>query len=180
MGDVSKDASPFLRQMALGEKRMLDNVVSMFDGYSEMIVFKVGKKASYTLAMKEFRENYGHYFVEMTEYTSETENKDRAADEIAVTFVGAVKEHFSGKIGPGKGKISGRKRLDLSFFMVYYVFPALLLTEHPDAELITRHLQDTWNKEMDENITYMDYDTLRGAFQEKIFGLIPIRDKSDE
>lgn len=180
MGDVSKDASPFLRQASCGEKRMLENVSSMFDGYSEMIAFKIGKKASYTLAMKEFQERCGHYFTEMTGYTSESDEKDKAADEIAVTFVNAVKERFSGKHGPGKGKISGRKRLDLSFFMVYYVFPAILLTGHPDAELIAQHLQEEWNKEMEQNLTYTDYDTIRGAFQEKLFGLIPIRDKSED
>ena len=29
---------------------------------------------------------------------------------------------------------------DLNFFMIYYVFPAILLTEHDDAKLIADHL----------------------------------------
>ena len=152
----------------------------MFDHYPEMIEFKVGKKASYTAEMKEFRERCGHFFEEMTEYMREKENKDEAAAEIADTFAYAVKERFVKKRGPGRGKIPGKTKLDLSFFMVYYVLPALLLTGKSDAECIADQLRDTWNKEMDQRITYVDYETIRGAFQEKLFGLIPIPDKRKE
>ena len=36
---------------------------------------------------------------------------------------------------PKKGKIwTGAIQTDLNFFMIYYVFPAILLTEHDDAK----------------------------------------------
>ncbi len=159
---------------------MLENVASIFDGHTDMIMFKVGKKAAYKQQMQEFRDRCGHFFTEMTEYVEGKEEKETAAQEVADTFVEAVRVRFAGK-GPFlKGRISGRKKLDLNFFLVYYVFPAILLTKHPDAELIVQKIKDTWNREMGEQITYTDYETIRGAFQEKIFGLIPIKSRDED
>ena len=61
---------------------------------------------------------------------------------------------------------------DLNFFMIYYVFPAILLTEHDDAKLIADHLCSRWGEKFkNSKIQYTDYDSLYVSFREKIFGI---------
>ena len=91
------------------------------------------KKASYKVNMEAFIENHGHYFREMTEYTENASDKETAAKELAVDFTDKVYDAY---VSPKKGKIDSAVQTDLNFFMIYYVFPAILLTEHDDAKLI--------------------------------------------
>ena len=91
------------------------------------------KKASYKVNMEAFIENHGHYFREMTEYTENASDKETAAKELAVDFTDKVYDAY---VSPKKGKIDSAIQTDLNFFMIYYVFPAILLTEHDDAKLI--------------------------------------------
>ena len=61
---------------------------------------------------------------------------------------------------------------DLNFFMIYYVFPAILLTEHDDAKLIADYLCSRWGEKFkNSKIQYTDYDSLYVSFREKIFGI---------
>lgn len=144
---------------------MLNQVENIFDNMVPML--KKIKKKTYEPRMKEFRENYGHYFTEMTEYMDSREEKDKAAEEIAETFVGAVKSHAE-----VKGKIGGRKQVDMNFFMIYYVFPAILLTEHENAKDIADAICKKWGKTFkDSNIGYTTYEKLNGSFRNKIFGI---------
>ncbi|MDE7021290.1 MAG: hypothetical protein K2P23_10415, partial [Lachnospiraceae bacterium] len=79
----------------------------------------------------------------------------------------AVKESFS-----VSGKIKSRTQLDMIFFMIYYVFPAVLLEESEVSDLIAGSIRDAWGvKFKDSNIQYADYDKIYGAFREKIFGI---------
>ena len=71
-----------------------------------------------------------------------------------------------------KGKIDSRTQVDLNFFMIYYVFPTILGTEHEYAKLIADSICSAWGKRFKESqIQYTDYDTLYGSFREKIFGI---------
>lgn len=71
-----------------------------------------------------------------------------------------------------KGKIDSAVQTDLNFFMIYYVFPAILLTEHDDAKLIADHLCSRWGEKFkNSKIQYTDYDSLYVSFREKIFGI---------
>lgn len=144
---------------------MLEQVETMFEGMQPMM--KKLKKASYEERMRNFRRKHGHYFEEMTAYLDSTEEKEPAADEIATVFVTAVEGHFT-----QKGRIKGPLQADLNLFMIYYVFPALLLTEHSEAKLIAESLCKAWGKTFKKsNIGYTDYDTLYKSFNEKILGL---------
>ena len=59
-----------------------------------------------------------------------------------------------------------------NLFMVAYVFPAILLTEHDDAKLIADHLCSRWGEKFkNSKIQYTDYDSLYVSFREKIFGI---------
>ena len=146
---------------------MLDHVETIFDNMTGMI--RKLKKASYRKNMEIFQEKNGYFFREMVQYTEQSEDKETAAREIAERFTGAVWDGFS-----KRGKMNSLTQMDLNLFMIYYVFPAILLTEDEDAVLIADRIRDTWAaKFKDSNIQYVDYDKIYESFQVKLFG-IPI------
>lgn len=92
---------------------------------------------------------------------------EKAAKEIAEVFVEAVKSRYE-----VKGKIKGTVQADLNFFMIYYVFPAILKRNHEYAKLLADTLCETWGSSFkNSKIGYTDYETLYKAFREKIFGI---------
>lgn len=146
---------------------MLDHVEMMFDGMEYMIHNL--RKPSYQKNMETFREKNGHFFREMVQYVEQSTDKEAAVKEIADCIADAVNNSFS-----KRGKIRSHTQVDLNLFMIYYVFPAILLTESEDATLIADHIRDTWAaKFKNSNIQYADYDRIYESFQDRIFG-IPI------
>lgn len=146
---------------------MLDNVASMFDDMKEMM--KKLKKNNYETNMKTFIKSYGHFFEEMTETVDEAEDKEKTAKQIAVCFVDAVEERFA---SGNRKKISSHLQADLNLFAIFYIFPALLKTEHQDSRLIADSICAEWGARFkNSKISYTDYDSLYGTFREKIFGI---------
>lgn len=144
---------------------MLEQVASIFDNMVAML--KKLKKKTYESRMAGFREMYGHFFTEMTDYVDDQEDKEAAAQEVADAFVQEVKSHAE-----VKGKIGGRKQVDMNFFMIYFVFPAILLTEHENAKEIADAICATWGKTFkNSEIGYTTYDILYSSFRNKIFGI---------
>lgn len=147
---------------------MLNHIEIIFDDMKPMM--KKLKKKNYKENMDGFLNRYGHYFHEMTTLTAEAEDKEKMAQEIAAAFVDSVEKKFA---SPKKGRVDGVVQLDLNFFMIYYVFPAILLTEHEDARLVADRVRDEWSRRFKESdIQYSDYDTIYSAFREKIFGIL--------
>ena len=70
------------------------------------------------------------------------------------------------------GKVRGSDLMNLNYFMIYYVFPSIIMNEE-DGNRICDIIRDTWNNHFKSNISYTDYETLKDGFQTKIFG-IPI------
>ena len=61
---------------------------------------------------------------------------------------------------------------DINFFMIYYVFPAILKTGHEDSRLVADSICAEWKGRFkNSEIGYTDYDTLHDSFREKIFGI---------
>ena len=145
---------------------MLNGIETIFDNTTQML--RHLKKKSFEKNTQDFIDSYGHYFREMTEYVDSISDKKRAAEEIADTLINRVEKKFASK----KGKIDSRTQVDLNFFMIYYVFPTILGTEHEYAKLIADSICSAWGKRFKESqIQYTDYDTLYGSFREKIFGI---------
>ena len=97
----------------------------------------------------------------------QAEDKEKAAKEIAVSFVDQVEGHF--KVN---GKIGGRTQADLNFFMIYYTFPAILLSAGENGKMIADAVCGQWGERFkDSKIGYADYDTIYKGFREKIFGI---------
>lgn len=150
----------------LENKELLQGAEKIFDGMQAMM--KKLKKTSYEKNMQEFRERNGHYFSEMIAHLEQAEDKKQAAEEVAAVFVDRVEKHFS-----VKGKIKGRTQADLNFFMIYYTFPAILLTHCENAGQIAEAICCEWGERFkNSKIGYADYDKIYGAFRDKIFGLI--------
>lgn len=144
---------------------MLDGVEKIFGNMQPMM--KKLKKASYEKNMVEFRQMYGHYFSEMMEHMEQAEDKERAAEEIASVFADRVEKNYS-----VKGKINGRVQADMNFFMIYYTFPAILMTGNEYAKAVADAVCGEWgNRFKNSKIGYADYDTIHGGFREKILGI---------
>ena len=143
---------------------MLQQVESIFENMAPML--KGLKKKSYETNMKAFREKNNEFFFGLMDQLK-MGNKEVIAKHLSNSFVMAVKQIFE-----KNGKIKGKLQMDLNFFMIYYVFPSILMTQSDDAKLMADTLCETWgNSFKDGKIGYTDYDTLYESFKEKIFGL---------
>ena len=145
--------------------KMLDGVEKIFENMQTMM--KKLKKASYEKNMVGFRDEHGHYFSEMMAYMEAAEDKESAAKEIASEFVDRVEGNY--KV---KGRINGRIQADLNFFMIYYTFPALLMTGSDHAKTVADAVcAECGSRFKDSRINYADYDTIYAGFREKILGI---------
>ncbi len=150
---------------------MLDTAAEMFENMSEMM--RKLKKLSYEKNMKVFREKYGHYIDEMLAACDGSEEKEAAAKEASSAFTASVQKTYAkcGKLIK-KERIEGRTQADLNFFMIYYVFPAILLSESESKDLLADTLCKQWNAAFGQGIGYTTYDKIHDNFREKIFGII--------
>ena len=145
---------------------MLDNIVVIFDDMKNMM--RHLKKKSYERNMEQFLKKHGHYIKEMTDYVEAAPDKKGAACEMGKVLAEAVKEAY--KQG-AKDKVPTYVQADLNFFMIYFVFPAILKTEYEERKLIADSICEEWNACFKCNIGYTDYDALYASFREKIFGI---------
>ncbi len=144
---------------------MLDGIEQIFSGRTEMMTSL--KKESYETFTRRFDAEYGHYFSEMREYTERAEDKEAAADEIGARVAGAVEAACAGK----KGKLDARSRSELSLFLVYYVFPAILKQGELGTVIADGVLKACRKVLKNRGMKYVDYDTIYHGFREKILGL---------
>ena len=145
---------------------MLEGIEVIFNNKEKMIG-RI-KKKGYEKYFTQFMLEHGSFFREMDEYVSGAEDKKKASSEIGESLARTVKTHFSGK----NGKMNSRTQADLNFFMIYYVFPAILKLESENSKSIADGVCEVWGKSFkDSSISYTDYDTLYSAFREKILGI---------
>ena len=144
---------------------MLQQVEAVFENMAPML--KGLKKKTYEANMKAFREKNNEFFFSLMDQLK-IGNKEVIAQHLSNSFVAAVKQIFE-----KRGKIKGNLQMDLNFFMIYYVFPAILMTQSDDAKLLADTLCETWgNSFKDSKIGYTEYDKLYDSFKEKIFGIL--------
>jgi hypothetical protein len=143
---------------------MLENSAELFENRN--IMMRKLKKNGYETFMQEFREKHGGVIDKMIASVGEAEDKQQAASEVGSAFAGAVYDAFA-----KKGKVKGDVQADLNMFMIYYVFPAIQLTEDAQAITVCDGLKDAWNERFRERISYTTYDKLYDSFREKIFGI---------
>ena len=146
---------------------MLDNSAMMFDDIKNKL--KGLKKKSYEAKMAEFLKEHGHYIDEMISYVNAAKSQEEAAKEVAKCLVDEVENQFAtGR----KHKIPQHLQVDLNFFMIYFVFPAILKTQQEQSKIVADAICAEWGMRFkDSKIGYTDYDTLYNSFREKIFGI---------
>ena len=103
---------------------MFDNMEAMMDRI---------KKKVYAERMERFREKNLEILAQMTDFVEQAEEqeRDKAAAQVAKALADAVEARFA-----KRGKISGRTQMDINLFMIYFVFPAILLTQSEYAGLL--------------------------------------------
>ncbi|MDO4557316.1 MAG: hypothetical protein Q4B70_19555 [Lachnospiraceae bacterium] len=115
-----------------------------------------------------FEQKYGHYMQEMTSYVEAAGDKEKASEEIGEIVTKEVQMTFARKNGKLQSGVQG----DMNLFMIYYVFPAILKTEHADAKQVCDGICKKWAEVFKgNNISYTDYDKIYASFREKIFGI---------
>ncbi|RKI81148.1 hypothetical protein D7V90_13205 [bacterium 1xD42-87] len=149
-------------------ERMLEQAGTMFDNM-EAMMYRLKKKA-YKERMGEFREKNQEILAEMTELVERAEEseRDEMAAQTAKAFADAVEARFA-----KRGKISGRSQMDINLFMIYFVFPAILLTQSEYAGLLADAVRDEWRGRFRDSaqINYTTYEEIYSTFQEKFLGL---------
>ena len=144
---------------------MLDHIEQIFTALEQML--RKLKKNSYEANMERFRNEQGHFIDEMIGCVKGAESRLEASRDVGVAFADGVFDAFS-----VNGKMKGRKQADLNFFMIYYVFPAILLTNEGCADSLCSGIRNAWNaKFKDTCISYTTYDKLYSSFRNKIFGI---------
>ncbi len=140
----------------------------MFDNM-EAMMYRLKKKA-YKERMEQFREKNGTILAEMTDFVERAKETDRggAAAQTAKALADAVEARFA-----KRGKISGRSQMDINLFMIYFVFPAILLTHSEYAGLLADAVRDEWRGRFknSEQLGYATYEEIYNTFQEKFLGL---------
>lgn len=131
------------------------------------LMLKKLKKASYESNMKKFQNDHGEFINAVVESVKNSDNTEKAIKEVSNSFVEDVFNAFA-----VNGKVGGRKQADLNFFMIYYVFPAILLTEEECATELCDGIKEAWNEKFpNTHIGYTTYEKLYESFRTKILGL---------
>lgn len=147
---------------------MLEQAGTMFDNMKAM-TYRLKKKI-YKERMGQFREKNQEILAEMTDFVEQAEERerDKAAAQTAKALADAVEAHFA-----RRGKISGRSQMDINLFMIYFVFPAILLTQSEYAGLLADAVRDEWRGRFKNSVQldYTTYEEIYNTFQEKFLGL---------
>lgn len=147
---------------------MLEQAGVMFDNM-EAMMYRLKKKA-YKERMELFREKNEAILSEMTGFVEQAEEQERdeAAAQVAKALANAVEARFA-----KRGKISGRSQMDINLFMIYFVFPAILLTHSEYAGRLADAIRDEWRGHFKNSaqLSYTTFEEISGTFQEKLLGL---------
>lgn len=145
---------------------MLEQAETMFDNMEAML-YRIKKKV-YKERMEQFREKNQETLAEMTGLVEQGTDREEAAAQVAKALADAVERRFA-----KRGKISGRSQMDINLFMIYYVFPAILLTQSECAVPLADAIRDEWRGRFRDSaqLQYTTFEELSSTFQEKILGL---------
>lgn len=145
---------------------MLEREEAIYDDMERMLD-RIKKKV-YKERMESFRKKNAQLLSEMVHFVEQAEKRHEAAAEVAKTLADAVETRFA-----KRRKISGRTQMDINLFMIYYVFPAILLTESECAVPLADAIRDEWRVRFRDSgqLSYTTYEEISNTFQEKILGM---------
>lgn len=147
---------------------MLEQAGTMFDNMEAMMDRM--KKKAYRERMGQFREKNEAIFTEMNDFVEQAEEhrRNEAAAQTAKALADAVEARFA-----RRGKISRKSQMDINLFMIYFVFPAILLTQSEYAGMLADAVRDEWRGRFRDSaqLNYTTYEEIYSTFQEKFLGL---------
>ena len=140
---------------------MFDNMEAMMDRI---------KKKVYAERMERFREKNLEILAQMTDFVEQAEEqeRDKAAAQVAKALAGAVEARFA-----KRGKISGRTQMDINLFMIYFVFPAILLTQSEYAGLLADAIRDEWRGRFKNSEQHFSGKDFRDVLRQKLIQKSP-------
>ena len=137
------------------------NVEKLFEDAGQLS--KVNNKKAYEANIEMFKSNRYELLNDLVD--ADDSQLQSQAKQLCEDVTAAFKKF---------GKVRGGDLMNLNYFMIFYVFPAIQQNEEKEKSIrICDILRDTWNQHFKSNISYADYDTLLEGFQTKIFG-VPI------
>ena len=144
---------------------MFDHTASMFDGFRTKL--KKIKRKTYEERFSAFFDENRGCFEDMIQYVKGREDKETASAEVANIFAENVFAEYA-----TKGKLQGGLSVELSLFMIYFIFPSILKLGDADSKVLCDAIRDEWRRRTDNpDFDYTTYEDLHGSFQEKLFGL---------
>lgn len=145
---------------------MLEQAGSLFDNM-EAMMYRIKKKV-YKERMAEFKDKNKELLQEMIGFVEQSKDQKTAASQIAGSLADAVEARFA-----KRGKISGRSQMDINLFMIYYVFPAILMTKSECAVPLADAIRDEWRGRFRDSaqLDYTTFEEICSTFQEKFLGL---------
>jgi len=130
---------------------------------NQYIMMRKLNKALYEQRMNQFRDDYGSLINDLLSEVKESEDAPTRVGSTAVDQIFASYEK--------RGKIKKTLQMELELFMIYFLFPAILLTQDSHATVLCDCIRDSWNTKFSKNINYTDYQTMYDGFVTKIFGV---------
>ncbi len=144
---------------------MFDQTAAMFDGYKSKL--KKIKRKTYEERFEVFYNENRACLEDMLQYIKGREDTGEAAGEVANIFAENIFAEYA-----SRGKLSGEDKMDLSLYMIYFVFPSIIKLQDPNSKTLCDSIRDEWRRRTDNPAyDYTTYEDLYGSFQEKIFGL---------
>lgn len=143
-------------------------MTELFDDYE--ILLQKFKKSEYIKNMDVYRNKYEEQLKTLIDAASDVNDPDASKDKY-IEFSKQICKKYSFLNRLGK-----LKKQDLSLFMIYFIFPAMLLTgkdndcDERSKEACDRLLK-AWNDTLGVNIDYVDYNNILAGFNDKMFGI---------
>lgn len=143
---------------------MFDATEKMF-GKFQLRLGKV-KKKDYERIFEGFMGDNRELLCEMLQYISARDDKQEAASEVAKI----VYDNMTVQYGK-RGKLPKGITIDMSIYLIYYMFPAILKLEDENSKILADALRDEWRvRTKNELFDYTTYEEVHKGFKEKLFG----------
>ena len=135
---------------------------------NDIIMMRKLNKKLYEKNMTTFREKYGELIDSLLAEIADGAEPEKLSGEVGERCVNQIFAAFE-----KRGKMKKAVQMEKELYMIYYLFPAILLTGNDKASMLCDGIRDSWNAKFGKNINYTDYDNIYAGFVNKLFG-IPI------
>ncbi len=125
------------------------------------------KKKNYEDRMVLFRKKFRPVVLEMLELIRQAPDAKEAAQDVADQFL---------EIGCQKckkwGKLRKSVKVDMGMYMIYFLFPSILLEEDEYGKQLCDAVRDNWRSRSENSVyEYGTYEEIYEGFKERLLGI---------